>query len=721
MAMVKFNKTDRVILSVAIIILIVYSYFLYDDTFLFSIDSSNEKQIGSLSMSSNDVRKKTLESFQWIPAKSNQSLNEKDSIFTGEKSSAVIKLNDGSLIKLGENSLISLTTRSGNVELNLKYGEIQTEIKASTKVQLKTEGENLVLENNKKNISKVKIKKSKLSSAKLDLLEGSVSLSSKTSNQKLALKKNETLDVASTKLSFPPALTQLQGKIDLITPEQMKIVLINPKQGFFLNWSGKNTTNEKLVIAKDKEFQNEILTKTNIPPKIFINELSDGIFYWKVVGKDVKNSDITSSIQTFDIKTLKKPEIVSPLNNSSIQLLTKTDVKTHKGEVVYNWESDFALFEYQLSNDDIFNKIIDTKKITEKKLSLALPQGQYYFKIRGLYNNQYSEWSTVNKINILTTKIKELPPLAPTLITKNLSSTIKISPRQPSSISPVLIRWNKVNKASKYIVELSQDSQFTKTQNYETTNNALSFTPTDTPLYFIRVKAQSPEGLQSNYSDVGNIKTELPNPILELNESLIVKSGGIGEKAPSVKFELNWNQLPFVNTYFVEQSTTSDFKNVTSTKTGQNKSTIEVNKPGIFHFRVIASIDSTSLKANLISNIKTATYDFKQKLKSPDLLEPRNKLTVFLQKDVEPFIWTNWEKEKLAVNYSIQISDSPDFSKPLLEKTMTDNKFLLKEKLPLGNIYWRVKANAKDPAMSSSWSKPSEFILNHNKNNEAFQ
>ena len=141
--MVKFNKTDRVILTVSTLIVILYSYFLYYDSFLFNAENSSYKQIGVLSLSANDVRRKSVESFLWSPAKTQQTLHEKDSIFTGEKSKAELLLNDGSLIKLEENSLVILSMKEGDLELNLKYGEIQTELKDLAKLQIKSDKENL--------------------------------------------------------------------------------------------------------------------------------------------------------------------------------------------------------------------------------------------------------------------------------------------------------------------------------------------------------------------------------------------------------------------------------------------------------------------------------------------------------------------------------------------------------------------------------------------------
>jgi hypothetical protein len=712
--MVKFNKTDRVILAVSTLIVILYSYFLYDDSFLFNSESSSYKQIGVLSLSANDVRRKPVESFLWSPAKSQQTLHEKDSIFTGEKSKAEVLLNDGSVIKLEENSLVILSMREGDLELNLKYGEIQTELKNLAKLQIKSDKENLVIENDKKKNSKLKIKKSNLSPAKVDLIEGSLTMSSKSKPEKIVLKKDEGLNFHSSgeiKKASP-------GNIDLLTPDNTKITLITKKQGFFLNWKSHNIAQEQLFVSTDSNFETVLLKQDKISNKIFLNDL-EGKLYWKIEGQDLQNKKISSKIHSVDIKVFKTPVITTPENNAQLTFQTKDDLKKWSTPVAIEWNSDFTTYEYQISNNEKFATLLDSKKTTENKIKLAAHIGTYFVRVRGTYNNIPAEWSPAVSFNVLATRSSEEPPNAPLLLTKK----IKMEPpnsRAPAAIPAAVIKWKKVDKAFKYIVEVDSRNDFKSPLKFESKSDFSAFKPNSSLKYYFRVKSVSKSKLQSPYSEVGELNITVKKPILDKVESIIYRSSKVDEPAPPMEFSLTWTHVPLAKRYTVEYAESADFKDAIQILSTSNKSKVKVPKPGTYHFRVLASIEENK-PITPPSNSESSIYNFKQKLPSPILSEPRNKMTVFLQQEIEPFIWLNWEKDQVATKYEFQISTDVKFKSLLITKTIEDNKFLIKEKLPLGKIYWRVRSLTEDDGLTSDWSAKREFILLHNKNNESFE
>ncbi|MBC7371755.1 MAG: hypothetical protein H7326_09325, partial [Bdellovibrionaceae bacterium] len=115
-------------------------------------------------------------------------------------------------------------------------------------------------------------------------------------------------------------------------------------------------------------------------------------------------------------------------------------------------------------------------------------------------------------------------------------------------------------------------------------------------------------------------------------------------------------------------------------------------------------------------------YVYRKILKTPVLVEPYDKTTVFLQKDMEPFIWLEWNPVERAEKYQLEASASPDFSNPIVRLDLTETRFLLKEKMPYGKLFWRVRAIApgeREPAsnsgQSSDWANR-EFILYHQRN-----
>jgi hypothetical protein len=130
--------------------------------------------------------------------------------------------------------------------------------------------------------------------------------------------------------------------------------------------------------------------------------------------------------------------------------------------------------------------------------------------------------------------------------------------------------------------------------------------------------------------------------------------------------------------------------------------------------RVKALNDSTQDMSEF-SIAQNVDYVFRRMLMPPELIEPYDKTTVFLQKDMEPLIWLEWGSVPNALKYSLEVSNTENFSHVLISKTLTSTRFLVNEKIPYGNIFWRVRAIAQDEDLRSEWS-PRQFIIYHQKN-----
>ena len=65
--MPKFGTTEKSILAIALIVFLVLSYFLYDDSLLFSRGQNNKlNHIGNIIKSNNDVRRKNSDTFSLV-------------------------------------------------------------------------------------------------------------------------------------------------------------------------------------------------------------------------------------------------------------------------------------------------------------------------------------------------------------------------------------------------------------------------------------------------------------------------------------------------------------------------------------------------------------------------------------------------------------------------------------------------------------------------------
>lgn len=80
-------------------------------------------------------------------------------------------------------------------------------------------------------------------------------------------------------------------------------------------------------------------------------------------------------------------------------------------------------------------------------------------------------------------------------------------------------------------------------------------------------------------------------------------------------------------------------------------------------------------------------------------------MTVFLQKEIEPFIWLNWDSTTDKKDFELEIAFDKGFKKIHTRQKLSESKFLIKTKLPLGKVYWRVRQIDADPGRISDSTK----------------
>jgi hypothetical protein len=190
--------------------------------------------------------------------------------------------------------------------------------------------------------------------------------------------------------------------------------------------------------------------------------------------------------------------------------------------------------------------------------------------------------------------------------------------------------------------------------------------------------------------------------------------------APTAQIKVSWSPVHLASTYLIEVSDDAEFSNAETLKATANFTNYDATKAGKYYFRVIASDPSESAKSEP-SNTENSQYTYIKRLGKPILTEPKNKMTVFLQKEIEPFIWLNWDSTVNQKRFEIEIALDKSFSKIIKRQSLEENRFLIKDKLPLGKIYWRVRQLDDNPDLISDWTETREFQLIHNKNEGVFK
>ena len=139
-SLLKIERSDKIVLSVTFIGMMMTLYFLlFDSNFEIlakKSETKSETSIGKLTIRGSDTRKKAFGAFEWKTAKANQDIGTGDSVFSGESSAAQVSFAKGGSIDLAPNTLINFV-ESGGIEIpEVNEGNIRLSIKDKMKVSI---------------------------------------------------------------------------------------------------------------------------------------------------------------------------------------------------------------------------------------------------------------------------------------------------------------------------------------------------------------------------------------------------------------------------------------------------------------------------------------------------------------------------------------------------------------------------------------------------------
>lgn len=121
------NRKNIVVTLLCLLIILGCVYFIQSDNLFKTRNISSADSIGQLVEPKKDVRLKDDTSYTWLKVESPEVLADGDSIFTGNSSSALVKLKNGQEIFLAPNSLIKLKFDNNEMTIDIPYGAVKME------------------------------------------------------------------------------------------------------------------------------------------------------------------------------------------------------------------------------------------------------------------------------------------------------------------------------------------------------------------------------------------------------------------------------------------------------------------------------------------------------------------------------------------------------------------------------------------------------------------
>ena len=368
---------------------------------------------------------------------------------------------------------------------------------------------------------------------------------------------------------------------------------------------------------------------------------------------------------------LEKPELLTPLNNSVIQV---------EGTVTWSNVVGAVRYQIQFDKNSSFSQPLINASVTglEKYNFSGLNHNKIYFwRVRAFNDKDTSNWSAANffKTNI-----------AAPVLTYPSNNMVGLKLKDT-------LRWSPVDGADSYHVQTSFNISFnTLSLNTKSIKlNQLELTGVGNNIeYFWRVRAFKGAD-SSKWSEVYNFTTVIAEPNLT---SPVDSAFNIPEKQ-----EFLWSYVYGAEFYHFEISENPSFSEnlIQIEKVNNNQieiSTLEFDKTYFWRVKALRSTDSSRW-----SNV----WSFSTQYSPVILLSPEvNK------SDINVDAKLSWKEKGPGMLYRLMVSKDYNFDIMIVDSAgISANFFKFTELEPFTNYYWKVMVYDKNAA--SPWSEVYAF------------
>lgn len=727
------TRTDKAIIFIASGFIAMICLYLYDDT-LFSRNGrqQNTAYLGQIGRISNDVRHKQNAGLQWKNAEMKLPLFEGDSIFTGEKSDSDLVFEDGSLITVNENSLVVLhRDMNKEITLDLEFGNFVGNIADNSTIQIKSGEEKYSLRGDK---ARIRISRQKTGKSKVIVLQGKAEIKNNSvtkiveNHQEIDFHKNfseskiQTLSEESIAQLELPAAEEKQMPPPAVIKEipaeiQLKDQLIvfshyDKDRPLEINWNSQGSfDNFEVIVATDSNFKNILFQETSATnPLLTQSYPNEGQLYYRVQGLNKANNKF---IQSPDGKlrilgsgpttwVTPREDIVLPKRQDEIQKSSQLE------PIEFQWKNEYSNKGYllEISTDASFMKTIVKTEVSTNTFRFNYPGfGKYFARVKAISIDPSltSNWTETRSIQILLDNNKVILP-APVLAEKN--SVYEI-PKDAKAAKGPVIEWKAQPQSIGYKVQISEHEDFKTGTSYSTKQPHFQWNDFSGGKYYVRVQSISPTQSYSEPSSIGIISISYSAPDAEPVPPIIAIGNSPDSQAKAQDVKLAWTAIPKAKNYKIEVSKDKQFsKVVSSTLSSQPHKSISLAQPGNYFARIAVADAQGNIQSKYSKEIPIS-YTFKKPLAMPNLIDPLDKMAVYIQNADSAMIWLEWKPVEQATNYTIDISTDPQFSKKKISSQIKGTRYLIKDKISEGNIYWRVRAENNEK--TSHWSPVRSF------------
>ncbi|MCW7492061.1 FecR family protein [Leptospira sp. 2 VSF19] len=687
----RWLNDTRFVVSALLLLILVFSYFLYRNLNDRFIDSSSPT-IGVITFKNKTVLRKYNDAVVWDLIESKTEVKNRDTIRTEGLSDAILTLNDGTKINISENSMILLDISDKNININFAYGSFEAAREGTVSGDMKM---NILAGDKTVQVASgdVKLDKTK-SELNIKVDQGEAKLTSNGKEETIAKDQIANVTESGVKVGKPVYRLSL--------PEDRRNILSESGQEkvqFSISgWKSDSakTSNPVIEISLFPDFSKS-LYKEKLTAASISKKLASGSYYWRVTYDD-PSTKAKQTTEVFQFRVLNDPglKMMSPKAGEVFAYTQELPVV----RFVWNPLDLYSSYTVIIAKDSNFSDGLVSKQTQNQSLAFdSLKEGSYFAKIQARSNLQGIPEKTSNVVGFQISKKNNLSP--PELLEPVRGKVFAYEQTK----SQLFFSWKDEKDFSSYEWELSSDSNFQTKLKVESTKNNFLKLSTDLNLgvYFWRVKGLTSNGL--SFDSKPNTFTVIAKEEIELVAPANGAEVEVDERSAVI---LKWKKITNKSNYEIEIARDSDFKPLITKETvSGNYFEFKSKDFGRFYWRV-KPVDG--------DNDYSAVRNFQMQTnrEPPNLLSPlRNETIDLFSKSSILFTWKAVEK---ASGYRIQLFDiSGVREKQILNEKTSSTKLTYNDiqKFNVGRFRWEVASiykQADGTEKESAYNKQDFFI-----------
>ncbi|MCB1176952.1 MAG: hypothetical protein KDK36_05170, partial [Leptospiraceae bacterium] len=292
-----------------------------------------------------------------------------------------------------------------------------------------------------------------------------------------------------------------------------------------------------LEVSDSSNFSNLVESKDSYADETLLNKLKPGKYYYRVKAKPILNGmkDKYSEVRSFEIIKAPKPNPVALISPIDKKEFFKTKNKGYQNTFVWKKGRDYDSFEILISKSKDFSDIVKKESVNTHYYYLKdeLQPGNYYWKIRGKFENEYIDSNERSFYLAGSDRIKLIAPIND----------------QELDFGNLEFSWVDIMPGSKYIVELSQDKNFKKkVQKITSEKNFLSIPSPSSGKFYWKVSVKDSDTRINLRNEVGEF-TIKPEPLPDI---LFPKNKSKVDLTPVSEIQFKWKSLEDAISYNME-------------------------------------------------------------------------------------------------------------------------------------------------------------------------